>query len=159
MCYLFSLLTLFLGIYFGWFFGKRSEERIINVILNRLNRKSNQLRSDIESEKKENYIKKDYPEITEEKRRKQIFLTVSVTKKIKKEGKNTQIAVERALRRLAEGIHFPSIKKLLKSRFYVYRIGKYRLIFEDKEDKILVVDFIKRSHLPKALKEISILNI
>lgn len=149
----------------GLFFGRESEKRIIGgqkkimTMVQRWGGNSDQLSDEIQSGRKENYVKKVYPDIKEEKRKKEIFLNISVEKKIKIESKDTQRAVKNVLRRLTEGIYSSSIKKLSKGKFYVCRIGSYRLIFEEKEGKILVVDFVKRSFLPKALKEISISNV
>jgi len=168
MCDLFSILTFLLGSFLGWWFGKASERRIIEEqkkstekiikIINELKYRSIQLDDDLRLGRKENYIEKDYPDIGKERRKKKIVLSVLVQKKIEKEAKSVQQAVEKALRRLAEGIYFPLVKKLSQGKFYVCRVGKYRLVFEEKEDRILVVDFVKRTHLPKTLKEIDISN-
>jgi mRNA-degrading endonuclease RelE of RelBE toxin-antitoxin system len=181
-----SIITFLLGLFLGNQREKRrikeQEETIrrleeINIKLTMLLKwhdGSTQMSDDIQSEEKKKFTKKVYPEAKEgkreeyakrsyseskeEKKRRKVFLNALVEKRIKRESKDIQRAVGYALRRLAEGLFSHSIKKLSEGKFYVYRVGRYRLIFEEKEDKILVVDFVKRASLPKALKEINIEN-
>ena len=132
------VITLFIAV-INRRFSRKSTERIITEI-QKWHNSSRQLRDDIQSGRRNNYVEKTYPDISAEKQKKTIILSAAVTNKLKKVPKEVQKEIEKALRLWIETDRVSTlhkVKRVFESKFYMYKIGKFCLIFEETADKIL----------------------